>query len=146
QPARADAMRQRFQRLRQLAMRVGALEKRSAVNPTVFDYPFQLGMIELRRRDYRRAFVYLHKALALRPHDPRLPAAMAELSRMTPGTSAGQAARDRIARASIRGRGGTGYADNAAAQPDSRTAPAPGQTETPQRTNAPHGDNPAEQR
>jgi tetratricopeptide (TPR) repeat protein len=97
QPAKAAAMRRRFLSLRQVTARIGALEKRTAVNPTVFDYPYELGTIELRRGDYRRAYVYLHKAQALKPHDPRVAAALEQLSRMTAGPARMAAVQDRIA-------------------------------------------------
>ena len=84
QPAQAAETQRRFLSLRYLSSRVSALQKRCSVNPTVFDYPFELGMIELRRGDYRRAYVCLHKAEALRPRDRRVAAALEDLC-MTAG-------------------------------------------------------------
>ena len=108
QPAKAAAMRQRFLSLRQIALRVSALQKRTVVNPTVFDYPYELGTIELRRGDYRKAYIWLSKARALRPHDHRVERAFAELSRMTAGPARMTAVEDRIARAAAGSPGATG--------------------------------------
>jgi len=108
QPARAAAMRQRFLSMRQNALRASALEKRTVINPSVFDYPYELGTIELRRGDYRKAYIWLSKARALRPHDPRIEMAFAELSRMTAGPARMTAVEDRIARAAASSPGATG--------------------------------------
>ena len=62
QPAQAAAARRRFLGLRQVASRVQALEKRASVSPTNFDYPYELGTLELGRGNYRRAYVWLNKA------------------------------------------------------------------------------------
>lgn len=97
QPKQATLMRQRFLTLRQLSSEVSALQKRSALNPTVFDYPYRLGLIETRRGNYRRAFIWLNKARSLRPADPRVASALADLSRMTAGPSRMAAVQDRIA-------------------------------------------------
>jgi tetratricopeptide (TPR) repeat protein len=119
----AAAMRRRFLVLRQLSSRVTMLQKRSSVNPTVFDYPYQLGMIELGRGDYRRAYVWLNKAKALRPADRRVAAALTELSRRTAGPSRLAEVQDRIAgRSGVQAfgrsgvQGGTPGADGAATQ------------------------------
>jgi tetratricopeptide (TPR) repeat protein len=110
QPAKAAAMRQRHLSLRQVAARIGTLEKRCAISPTVFDYPYELGTIELRRGDYRKAYVYLHKAQALKPHDPRVAAALVQLSRMTAGPARMAAVQDRIAQGGSDGKAGVqGY-------------------------------------
>jgi tetratricopeptide (TPR) repeat protein len=100
QPGQAAAVRGRFLALRQLSSRRAALEKRAAVSPTVFDYPFELGRIELRRGDYRRATVWLHKAQALRPGDPKVATALQELSRLDAGPSRLAAVQDRVVHAS----------------------------------------------
>jgi hypothetical protein len=102
QPAEAATVRGRFLALRQLSSRVAALEKRASVSPTVFDYPLELGQIELRRGDYRRATVWLHKAQALRPGDPNVAAALQELSRLDAGPSRLAAVQDRAAHASAK--------------------------------------------
>jgi tetratricopeptide (TPR) repeat protein len=96
EPGKAAAARRRFLELRQLSSRVSALEKRASVNPTVFDYPYELGQIELRRGDYRRAYIWLHKAKALRPSDRRVAAALEQLSRQTAAPSRLAALRSRV--------------------------------------------------
>jgi tetratricopeptide (TPR) repeat protein len=100
EPAKAAQARQQFVRLRTLSSRIGALEKRCSINPTVFEYPLELGQIELRQGDYRKAYVWLHKAQALRPRDPRVTAALAELSRMSTAPARMDAVQDRISQPS----------------------------------------------
>jgi tetratricopeptide (TPR) repeat protein len=118
QSAKAAAMRRRFLSVRQVSARMSALEKRTAVDPTVFDYPYELGTIALRRGDYRRAYVYLRKAQALRPRDPRVAASLAELSRMTAGPSRMAAVQERIAQGASDGKGGgPGYSVSRSAYP-----------------------------
>jgi tetratricopeptide (TPR) repeat protein len=102
QPQQAAAMRARFLALRQLSTRVSMLEKRAAVNPTVFDYPFQLGQIELRRGDYPRATIWLRKAQALRSGDRQVAAALQQLSRLTAGPARMAAVQERVIHGSAR--------------------------------------------
>jgi tetratricopeptide (TPR) repeat protein len=97
QAPRAAAARRRFLQLRQLSSLVGALEKRGAVEPTAFEYPYRLGRIELQRGNYRRAYIWLQKAQALRPNDRRVGAALEELSRRTGISSRMGALQERIA-------------------------------------------------
>jgi tetratricopeptide (TPR) repeat protein len=104
EPAKAATARRRFLDLRQLSSRVSALEKRASVNPTVFDYPYELGQIELRRGDYRRAYIWLHKAKALRPTDPRVAAALDQLSRQTTAPSRLAALQSRVTQGKANGR------------------------------------------
>jgi cytochrome c-type biogenesis protein CcmH/NrfG len=93
---RAAAHRRRFLELRQLASEVGALEKRASVDPTNFDHWYRLGTLELRRADYRRAWVWLQKARVLRPDDRRVAAALQELSRRTSTPAQMAAVQDRL--------------------------------------------------
>jgi tetratricopeptide (TPR) repeat protein len=97
QAAQATAARRRFLGLRQVASRVQALEKRAAVTPANFDYPMELGTLELGRGNYRRAYVWLNKARALRPDDRRVAVALDDLSRRTADPSRMAAVQERIA-------------------------------------------------
>jgi tetratricopeptide (TPR) repeat protein len=100
EPSQAAAMLRQFVSLRHTYSRISALQKRCSVNPTVFDYPYELGMLELGQGEYRKAYVFLHKALALRPHDRRVASALDELSRRTPGPARMMAVEDRISQSS----------------------------------------------
>jgi tetratricopeptide (TPR) repeat protein len=114
QSAKAAAARQHFLTLRQLSTRVSGLQQRAAVDPTVFAYPFELGNIELRRGDYRKAYIWLHKAQALRPGDRRVTAALAQLSRMTAAPERMDAVQGRISQET-----GSGGAASSSATPGS---------------------------
>src|SRR5205823_268187 len=113
QPAQAAAARRRFLEMRRVSSRASALQKLCSINPTVFDYPFELGQIELRRGDTRKAYIWLHKAQALRPGDRRVAAALAELDRASAGPSGMAAVQDRIAQPAPRGRTGSAPTPNA---------------------------------
>jgi tetratricopeptide (TPR) repeat protein len=95
--ARSAAMRRRFLSLRQLFSEVSALEKRASADPTNFDNWYRLGQLELRRADYGRAYVWLQKARSLRPKDPRVTNAMAELSRRSAAPARLAAMQERVA-------------------------------------------------
>jgi tetratricopeptide (TPR) repeat protein len=114
--AEAARMRQRFLTFRETSDRVSTLQKLQSLNPAVFDYPLELGTTELRRGNYRRAFIWLHKAQSLRPGDPRVAAALQQLSRATSEPSRMAAVQDQIARG----------AAGAASQPGERGAAQPG--------------------
>jgi tetratricopeptide (TPR) repeat protein len=101
----AAAARGHFLALRQFSTRVTGLEKRQSVNPTVFDYPYQLGLIEMQREEYRRAYVWLNKARALRPDHPGVKEAMSRLSRLMAGSSPSPTAQERIL-AAVQGQSG----------------------------------------
>jgi len=115
QAAKAAAMNQRFLSLRDLSNQVSMLQKRASLSPTVFDYPYRLGTIELRRGNYLRSFIWLRKALALRPHDRRVTAALYQLSRVTAGPSRMAALQDRIVRAAASGQGAAARSETSAA-------------------------------
>jgi tetratricopeptide (TPR) repeat protein len=128
QPAQAAAARRRFLGLRQIASRVQALEKRASVSPTNFDYPYELGTLELGRGNYRRAYVWLNKALVLRPADRRVASALDDLSRRSTGPSRMAAVQERITGASMQPAGQANGAGEASPQtpPSHLPAPTPG--------------------
>ena len=97
------------------------------MSPTVFAFPYELGTLELGRGNYRRAYVWLNKALALRPADRRVAAALDDLSRRTADPSRMAAVQERIAGASMQpsGAGPANGASGAAEQPPAPGAPSP---------------------
>jgi tetratricopeptide (TPR) repeat protein len=101
-PAQAAAMRKRFLAFRATSDRVSTLQKLQSLNPAVLDYPLELGTTELRRGNYRRAFIWLHKAQALRPGDRRVADALQQLSRAAAGPARGAGIEERIAQGEYR--------------------------------------------
>src|SRR5262249_18972405 len=75
-PAAAAAARRRFAVLRELASEERMLEKRCSTTPTSFDDYFRMGLLQMHKKDSRKAGYYLHKAHALHPGPPRLLAAL----------------------------------------------------------------------
>jgi tetratricopeptide (TPR) repeat protein len=82
-PQDAAAARRRFAVLRQLASQETMLQKRCATHPDSFDDHYRLGMLQLRKGDFAKAYFYLTKARDLRPDHPQLRAALRSLSDQT---------------------------------------------------------------
>ncbi|MCS6860308.1 MAG: tetratricopeptide repeat protein [Abditibacteriales bacterium] len=99
-PARAAHARQRFLRLRQAVVEESALQKRCAAFPDNAEYHYQLGLIKLRKGNYREAFYYLNRAYTLKPGDRRTVAALETLAKIT-GTAPPTAALEQKATQSL---------------------------------------------
>jgi uncharacterized protein HemY len=76
----AARARARFEALRQEADRITRLEQRCAADPTDFDDHKRMGLLALRRGDYRRASHYLNRAQKIRPGDADIRAALQQLA------------------------------------------------------------------
>lgn len=79
-PAKAEASRQRFEKLRQEATEVNILQKRCALNGNDFAAFLRIGQIQLANGDLRQAMYYLQHALSLQPSNPEVIEANKKLS------------------------------------------------------------------
>jgi len=86
----AAVARKRFETLRLQAERMSQLEKRCAANPDNFDEHLELGQLQLKRGDLRKAGAYLSRAMILRPDDARARSAWQKFARLmgVPGEQA----------------------------------------------------------
>jgi tetratricopeptide (TPR) repeat protein len=80
QAAQAQAMRQKFQALAQAAEQLLHLKKRCETNPTDFALNRKVGLMALKMGDLPAAARYLKRADTLRPHDPEVEAALAQMA------------------------------------------------------------------
>ena len=77
--ALASRARKQFSAIRAELDAISELEKRCSIDSQDLEKHLQLGLLKLKRRDLRKAGVYLGRALALRPEDERVKAAVRQL-------------------------------------------------------------------
>lgn len=95
----AGLARKRFQQLRREADLESRLEKRCAANPDNFDLHLQMGLLTFKKGDARKAGYYLHRAVTLRPNDPRANEAFAKFEERM-GRSSARAIQEKVAASS----------------------------------------------
>jgi tetratricopeptide (TPR) repeat protein len=82
-PNKAARARQTFEQMRRQADLVESLKKKCSVNPDDFEDHLKLGVLAMREADYHVARACLDKAHALRPADPQVNVALAQMARIT---------------------------------------------------------------